>query len=318
MAVNADKPHLWKADIAASVDLFNSWFLEFAPRSYREARIGATKQVDHALRMTNDLKAITTDALKQHPAILPALRMATCPPIARDRLIGLAGTNRNLVTALEAGRLPARAKTEALEEDLRKIVGVIAKMLDLDIFPWLTKGNEATDEDRCRASIIVADRLSGAVSNPVIRNAQERRQLAVIEKYLDDLGYRRITVDERRRFPELPAGTYGFHVNVAVRNSNGNTVNIPVDAVIQRRKARRREIPVLIEAKSAGDFANTNKRRKEEATKVRQLKATYGEGIRFILFLRGYFDSGYLGYEAAEGIDWVWEHRIGDMRKLGL
>lgn len=29
--------------------------------------------------------------------------------------------------------------------------------------------------------------------------------------------------------------------------------------------------------------------------------------MRFILFLCGYFDSGYLGYEAAEGIDWVWE-----------
>lgn len=318
MAVNADKPHLWKTDIAASVDLFNSWFLEFAPQAYRKARVEATKQVDHALQVTNDLKAITTNVLKQHPAILSALRMATCPPIARDRLIGLAGTNRNLVTTLEAGRLPVRAKTEALEEGFRKIVGVIAKMLDLDIFPWLTEGDEATDEDRCRASIIVADRLSGAVSNPVIRNAQERRQLAAIQEYLDGLGYRLATTDERRRFPELPAGTYGFHVNVAVRNSSGGTVNIPVDAAIQRRKARRGEIPILIEAKSAGDFANTNKRRKEEATKVRQLKATYGEGIRFILFLRGYFDSGYLGYEAAEGIDWVWEHRIEDMRKLGL
>ena len=30
MAINADKPHLWKADIAASVDLFNQWFLLFA------------------------------------------------------------------------------------------------------------------------------------------------------------------------------------------------------------------------------------------------------------------------------------------------
>ncbi len=36
------------------------------------------------------------------------------------------------------------------------------------------------------------------------------------------------------------------------------------------------------------------------------------------LFLCGYFDSGYLGYEAAEGIDWVWEHRIDDLAKFGL
>ena len=36
------------------------------------------------------------------------------------------------------------------------------------------------------------------------------------------------------------------------------------------------------------------------------------------LFLCGYFDSGYLGYEAAEGIDWVWEHRIEDFTEYGL
>ena len=34
--------------------------------------------------------------------------------------------------------------------------------------------------------------------------------------------------------------------------------------------------------------------------------------------LGGYFGSDYLGYEAAEGIDWVWEHRIDDLVKLGL
>ncbi len=95
-------------------------------------------------------------------------------------------------------------------------------------------------------------------------------------------------------------------------------VNIPVDVVIQPKKLRKNRIPVLIEAKSAGDFTNTNKRRKEEATKIRQLQSTYGEKVQFILFLCGYFGTDYLGYEAAEGIDWVWEHRIDDLFKLGL
>ena len=61
-----------------------------------------------------------------------------------------------------------------------------------------------------------------------------------------------------------------------------------------------------------------NKRRKEEAVKVAQLKSSYGNDIRFILFLCGYFDSGYLGYEAAEGIDWVWEHRVDDLALFGI
>ena len=37
--------------------------------------------------------------------------------------------------------------------------------------------------------------------------------------------------------------------------------------------------------------------------KVQQLRSNYGRDVRFNLFLCGYFDSGYLGYEAAENID---------------
>lgn len=77
-------------------------------------------------------------------------------------------------------------------------------------------------------------------------------------------------------------------------------------------------MPILIEAKSAGDFTNVNKRRKEEAAKMQQLRSTYGRLAAYYLFLCGYFDSGYLGYEAAEGIDWIWEHRVDDLEKLGI
>ena len=59
-------------------------------------------------------------------------------------------------------------------------------------------------------------------------------------------------------------------------------------------------------------------KRKEKTPKVNQLRSTYGEAVQFVLFRYGYFDSGYLGYEAAEGIDWIWEHRIDDFEELGL
>ena len=48
------------------------------------------------------------------------------------------------------------------------------------------------------------------------------------------------------------------------------------------------------------------------------LRRTYGNSVRFVLFPCGYFDGGYLGYEAAEGIDWVWEHRVDDLAEFGL
>lgn len=117
----------------------------------------------------------------------------------------------------------------------------------------------------------------------------------------------------------MPTGTFAFRLNVPILLTTGSAhINIPVDVVVMPHDARLGSLPLLIEAKSAGDFANTNKRRKEEAIKVAQLRHTYGEGIRYVLFLCGYFDSGYLGYEAAEGIDWVWEHRVDDFSLLGV
>jgi len=107
-----------------------------------------------------------------------------------------------------------------------------------------------------------------------------------------------------------------FRMNLPVGKTH--MVNIPIDVVIQPKKLHRNRFPILVEAKSAGDFTNTNKRRKEEATKIRQLQSAYGESVTFLLFLCGYFGSDYLGYEAAEGIDWVWEHRIDELAKVGL
>ena len=118
----------------------------------------------------------------------------------------------------------------------------------------------------------------------------------------------------------MVAGTFSFHTNVHVLVAVGaeDKINIPVDVVILQKSAHDGDFPLLIEAKSAGDFTNVNKRRKEEAAKMQQLKNTYGNGVSYSLFLCGYFDSGYLGYEAAEGIDWIWEHRISDLEQLGI
>ncbi len=101
MPINSDKPHLWKSDIAQSVDFYNKWFIQFAPKTYRTTRIETTKQVESALKQTDNLRNITSEVLKAHSAILPMLRMATAPPIARDRLIGLAGVSPNLVRSME-------------------------------------------------------------------------------------------------------------------------------------------------------------------------------------------------------------------------
>jgi hypothetical protein len=43
-----------------------------------------------------------------------------------------------------------------------------------------------------------------------------------------------------------------------------------------------------------------------------------GDQVDFILFLFGYANAVHLGYEAADGLDRVWEHRREDRERLGL
>ena len=295
--------------------------MEFAPKVFRKTRLGTAERVEQALKASKYLVDVSYELLKEHPEILPILRMSTCPPIARDRLVGLAGVSKTLVNSMEDSqnpRIPPRLSLERLNNDLKRICVIIEKMADPDIFVWLNSKDAATEVEISRAATIVADRLCGAWTDPIIRNAQEERQLHAIGNWLKSRDYRHV---EGIRFSDMDAGTYSFRTNIPVSISGDNEaaqVNIPVDVVIMPIKSRKGDLPLLIEAKSAGDFTNVNKRRKEEAQKMVQLRNTYGDDVRFGLFLCGYFDSGYLGYEAAEGIDWVWEHRIDDLALYGL
>ena len=320
MPVNLDKPHQWKADVALSVDMYNDWFMNFAPDAFRTTRVQTTKDVEAALHATGNLTDVQPAMLRKHPEILPTLRMSTCPPLAVDRLIGLAGASPNLVKCMELEqRLPVRMSVAEADRELGKIATIIERLADPDIFVWLKRATPAIEVEIHSAATIVAARLCGAVANPIIRNAQEKRQLAAIKAWLEQRGYKQLPAGDGTKFNAMPAGTFSFRLNVPVKLEGGvQSVNIPIDAVIMPKTAKATDMPLFFEAKSAGDFTNTNKRRKEEAVKMAQLRSTYGAAVRFNLFLCGYFDSGYLGYEAAEGIDWVWEHRIDDLALFGI
>jgi len=59
MPINSDKPHLWKADVADSIDFYNDWFLRFAPAAFRKQHVIRT--TDPLLRdlEKNQLTALT-------------------------------------------------------------------------------------------------------------------------------------------------------------------------------------------------------------------------------------------------------------------
>lgn len=320
MLVNADKPHLWKNDVERSIDFYNDWFIRFAPETYRTQRAITTTSVLKAFKKTDNLMRILPEVLRESPELLPILRMATAPPLARDRLMGLAHVSKSLIGALEGRedappRLPKRLSAEQLEEELQKLCDVITELIDDDLIPWVASQEKPSRQELDRAATVIADRMCGASSDPIIRNAQEKRQLAALKRWLRKNGYKEIGTSAARDPYLMPAGTYAFRLPLA-GGKKETGVKIPIDCVIKPLNTSEGEFPLLIEAKSAGDATNTNKRRKEEAQKYHQLKERYGNDIKFLLFLCGYFEPGYLGYEAAEGIDWVWEHRIGDIENL--
>lgn len=320
IVINADKPYRWNEDTRLSVMQYNDWFLRFAPAAYQGARGECLDQIDELFESSDNLRFLNTDLLASKPSRLTSLRMLCAPPIAVDRLAGLANVNRTQVKRMEDGMLPTRGCKDFVSSKIPALLHVINRLLDRQLLPWLVAEIEPETIDVIVAKSVAADRLCGTSTNPVIRNAQEKRQLKVITEYLDAKHYSFMNDASISAF-DMPRGTYAFHKTVRMfRNALDDTdgyVNTPIDVVIMPFDGYSNR-PILIECKSAGDFANTNKRRKEEDTKITQLRATYGDDMYLYLFLCGYFDSTYLGYEAANHMDWVWEHRIEDFGALGI
>lgn len=319
--VNANKPDRWDADTRISVSQYNKWFMDFAPKAHQSVFNDCLTSVENLFNLSSNLRELTPKLLIDNPDALAPLRMLCAPPIARDRLAGLSDVPRTQVKTMEEGRLPGRGKERQcfMETQIPSLLEVIDQLLDRRLISWLDYEQDPLARDLYIAKHVAADRLCGNMSAPIIKNAQEARQLTVISSYLDPKGYRLIDDPSIGAF-DMPRGTYAYHKNIrmfqnALDDSDGY-VSTPVDVVIMPKDPII-DKPLLVECKSAGDFANTNKRRKEEDTKVAQLRATYGD-ITLHLFLCGYFDSTYLGYEAANHMDWIWEHRVEDFMEIGI
>ena len=83
--------------------------------------------MERAILDSNDMRDLSPDLLLSRPGILPTLRMSCCPPLAVDRLVGLADTSKNLVKNMEEGKLSARMSKQTLACHLARIVNVISK-----------------------------------------------------------------------------------------------------------------------------------------------------------------------------------------------
>jgi hypothetical protein len=304
---NRDKaPARWQPDIDRSVAEYDAWYLAESPDMFAKARERAMREVADTMRMTDDFRAFNADSLIANPSALFVARMCVSPPMARDRFVGFSKANKNLVTSMERDGAIS-AKTPRLAEQLQAMCDFLQPLLDPELFSWLGTRRAPRKAERDRALLVIGERLAAAFYLPVLRNAQEARQKQLMRAYLMDNGF-----EESRQPPlEMPPGTFGLGRNVRVVREDGEPQNLPVDCVASPRISR---LPLAcVELKSAGDFTNVNKRRKEESDKHDALKRTHGDRVVFLLQLFGYFGPPYLGFEAAAGIDWAWDHRLGDL-----
>lgn len=300
------EPAKWEADIDRSVSDYNSWYRADAPDIYAAARGRSADYVERAFDVTDAFTDLTPTVLQQHPDVLFAARQALAPPLARDRLVTLAEVPKNLVKVMEErNAFPARGTR--LADHLQAICETLNSLLDPVLLAWVHQGGIPSEIEKDRAIAVVSDRLARAIADPNIRNRQETRMRETMEAYLRSHGFERTTAETF----SMPPGTYVVSRNMPVKKSDGTTIGLQGDIVIRPRTPG---LPIVIcEQKSAGDFTNVNKRRKEEAAKADGLRNTYGDDVVFLLHLFGYFDRNYLSYEREHGIDWAWDHRLSDL-----
>ncbi len=302
----AKPPSDWQTDIDQSVSEYDAWYLARAPAMFLEARGRAVAAVEEAMLATEDFRQFTPDSLARCPAVLTVARMCVSPPMARDRFVGFSGANKSLVTVMERDAvIPANARR--LDMQLAVMCDFLRPLLDPTLFSWLEAKRSPTGTERDRAMLVIGERLTATYYLPMLRNTQEARQKGLLRMYLESEGF-----EECSLLPfEMAGGTFCFGRNVPVVRADGARQNLPVDCVVA---PRRKGLPLAcIELKSAGDFTNVNKRRKEESDKHEALKRTYGDKVVFLLQLFGYFGKTYLSFEAAARIDWAWDHRLSDL-----
>jgi hypothetical protein len=305
MANREKRPSEWGPDIDRSVADYNNWYLTESPEMWATARGRAIVEAEEAMTATRDFRDLGPASLKTRPAALFVARMAVSPTMARDRFVGFSGANKSLVTVMETkGVLPARAR--GLDSELHQMCAFLAPLLDPGLFPWVASGRAPSPVERDRALLVLGERLAGAFYGPTLRNEQEARQKVLMRSFLEDNGFE----ESRERTWSMTSGRFTFGRNVEVMRADGAPQNLPVDCVVAPLDG---DLPLAcVELKSAGDFTNVNKRRKEESDKHDALERAHGDKAIFLLQLFGYFDRNYLSFEASAGIDWAWDHRLGD------
>jgi hypothetical protein len=308
--MNAKATELWEQDRKIAKQEIIAWLSESSDatdlRSTLEAR---TKKILEKLIGKRSIKEIILD----DSGALTILRSLTRRDIGTSQMATFLETTTNFLESVEAGRKSAETIADAAEE-------ILTKELDQSISRWVLEGTTPDTDSFNRSLWIAADRILRRSTSTDLRYKHEPRQLDKLEAFLISEGYRAIessTIRDPR--VSMQPGTYAFRVGIEGLTSEGLPLMQTVDALIKPISESVNLLPIFLEAKSMTDEVNPNKRQKEEAQKVESARRrwqTPDEKLNFILLLGGTVPKRYLQVEAGSDLDWIWEHRVEDLKLI--
>jgi hypothetical protein len=159
--------------------------------------------------------------------------------------------------------------------------------------------------------------------NPVearrVHQAQIQWHLGLIQSWLTERGYDRQGGTRFAGLPEVPAGTFASLIKASIQSGGGSHRDwVQADVVVRPKQSASDSLPIIVLAALFGSFGESFRRRKTEVNRISRFRLAYGEDVPIVLALWGHVDAGYLGCQAAEGVDWVWAHRLSDFTECGI
>ncbi len=252
-------------------------------------------------------------AVEENPEILTSLRALTRRDIGTSQISTFLNVGTITYESIEKREKPVSLILENL-------VSLFEKELDDSLAAWIIERRMPSEQELSRSVIVASDRILKRSAATELRYKHEPRQLGKLKAFLDAQGYSEVN-GTKINSPQLdmkPA-TYAFRVNIDGTTVDGVNLKQNVDTLIMPKTNLKSVLPIFLEAKSMTDEVNPNKRQKEEAQKVDNVRRRWqsnNEKLNFVLLLGGTVPKRYLEVEAGSGLDWIWEHRIEDLKIL--
>ncbi len=292
MATRFVQPRRWTPDeLRAQRDqaecLFTERRRDEGPRAYATVYHELEPQIRAAFAATDDLRAISAEALLADPFLWQVLRYCCAPPISEEDLWTMVGRKFKRVTP------PVAEDTAA----------ALQPLLDPIRFPWLAAGRDPTAIERNAAVLATTVMYASVVTGTRRRGDVSARQEAAVAAVLTATDFH---FDESRRaidvLDALERGWFSRERKVA-----GAKCDVPV---------RLRDGRLLaLECKVSNGPKNSWKRlNREVGGKAERWRGTFGTQVVTAAVLAGVFDlSCLVAGQNDEGVALFWEHDLSPL-----